>query len=83
MVTMTAAEFNRAPSAVKRQVLSSDEPVLVTDRARPTLVVMKYDDYVQLAGQAPVTDLASWLEMDEDIDFEPPTLGLGLTTVDL
>jgi len=83
MVTMTAAQFNRAPSAVKRQVLSSDEPVLVTDREKPSLVVMKYVDYVHLTGQPIVVDLADWLQMDEDIDFEPEPVRLGLQVVDL
>jgi len=83
MVTMTAAQFNRAPSAVKRQVLNSDEPVLVTDREKPSLVVMKYVDYMYLTGQPVVVDLADWLEMEEAVDFEPEPLGLGLQVVDL
>jgi len=71
MVTMTAAQFNRAPSAVKRQVLAPDTPVLVTDRDAPSLVVMKDADYVRLTGQSLGTDLADWLEPGCDIDFEP------------
>ena len=83
MVTMTATEFNRAPSAVRRAVLESDEPVLVTDRATPSLVVMKYIDFVHLTGRPVGDDLATWLELDYDIDFEPAPVGLGLAEVDL
>ena len=82
MVTMTAAEFNRAPSAVKRRVLGSGKPVVVTDRATPSLVVMAYADYVKLTGQPDITDLADWLRMDEDIDFTPAPVGLGLQEID-
>ena len=81
-MTMTAAEFNRAPSAVKRHVLDSGEPVVVTDRSKPSVVVLGYDDYVAMTGQPLITDMAAWLEMDEDIEFEPPTIGLGLREVD-
>jgi len=82
MVTMTAAEFNRAPSAVKRRVMESDEPVLVTDHDKPSLVVMRYADYVQMAGKQVTVDVANWLRMDQDVDFEPTPLGLGLSVVD-
>jgi len=83
MVSMTAAQFNRAPSAVKRLVIQGGEPVVVTDRDRPSVVVLSYDAYLAMSGQPLITDMAAWLEMDEDIDFEPPTAGFGLREVDL
>lgn len=83
METMTAAQFNRMPSAVKRTVLSSDDPVMVTDRDRPTLVVMKYVDYLHLTSKNMDANPADWLEMDDDIDFEPATIELGLQVVNL
>jgi len=83
MVTLTATEFNRAPSAVRRAVLESDEPVLVTDRATPSLIVMKYIDFVHLTSRPVGDDLASWLELDYDIDFEPVPVSLGLSEVEL
>ena len=83
MQTLTAAEFNRSPSLVKRRVLRSKEPVLVTDRAEPSLVVMKYIDYVHLTQRSQVTDLAEWLEMTDEIDFDPTPIELGIQAVDL
>jgi len=83
MVVITGAEFNRAPSAVKRRVLETDEPVIVTEHARPAMVVMRYADYSALAGHPAVTDLAEWLQMDEVADFDPEPIGLGLQAVDL
>ena len=83
MTTMTAAEFNRAPSSVKRRVLESEDPIVVTDRDRPTLVVMKYKDYLDLTTSRTVTNVAEFLAMEDDIDFEPPRVGLGLQEVNL
>ena len=83
MLVMPATTFNRAPSAVKRQVLASDEPVLVTERDEPTLVVMRYSEYIELTRQAPIKDLADWLQLDTDIELETPTLGFGLRPVEL
>jgi len=83
MVIMPATVFNREPSAVKRQVFASDEPVLVTDRDEPSLVVMRYTDYVELKRQAAIPDLADWLQLDAEIDVEIPVMGFGLRPVDL
>ena len=83
MVTVTAAEFNRAPSKVKYHAVETGEPVFVTDRSRPSLVVMKYDAYLRLTDAAPITNLADWLQMDEEIDFDPEPLSLELAAVDL
>jgi len=82
MVTMTAAEFNRTPSAVRRQVLTSREPVLVADRKRPSLVVMAYNDYISLTTPPPA-DPAAWLRMDADIDFDPAPVNIGLRVPEL
>jgi len=83
MVTMSATVFNREPSAVKRKVMESSEPVVVTERDQPSLVVMRYDDYIRLTGNATVSDLAEWLQLDTDIDIDIPSLGFGLKPVDL
>jgi len=80
---MPATKFNREPSAVKRQVLASGEPLLVTDRDKPSLVVMRYSDYIELTGQTPIEDLADWLQLDTDIELETPSLGFGLRPVEL
>jgi PHD/YefM family antitoxin component YafN of YafNO toxin-antitoxin module len=80
---MTGAEFNRAPSAVKQHVLDSAEPVVVTERTKPVLVVMGYDDYVHLTSRPIITDLAEWLRLDEDIDFEPEPWRVGLRVPEL
>lgn len=74
MTSVSATEFNRNPSQVKR--LAAEGPVVVTEHHRPTLVVLSYADYEQLTA-AP-SGIGTWLQMDEDIDFEIEPLGLGV-----
>ncbi|MDR0592681.1 MAG: type II toxin-antitoxin system prevent-host-death family antitoxin [Bifidobacteriaceae bacterium] len=76
--TVTAAEFNRAPSDVKRRALT--RPVRVTERGRPSVVVMSYADYRRLSGLP--DDLAAWLELPDDAgpaaeaEIEPAQIAL-------
>ena len=46
--TFTSREFNRDPGSVKRAALSG--PVFITDRDRPSLVVLAMRDYERLTG---------------------------------
>ena len=68
--TFTSREFNRDPGSVKRAALSG--PVFITDRDRPSLVVLAMKDYERLTGRG-----RSLLDVlmpgdDQDFDFEPP-----------
>lgn len=68
MSTVTAREHNQHPSAVKRA--AAHEPVIITDRGKPTHVLMSYDEYERITGDEP--SLVDLLMMpDDDIDFEP------------
>ncbi|MGP9722745.1 type II toxin-antitoxin system Phd/YefM family antitoxin [Corynebacterium sp. AOP40-9SA-29] len=66
MATVPATEFNRSPSQIKR--LTADGPVIVTERERPTLVVLSYEDYERIT--ATPSGLGTWLQMDEDTDLD-------------
>ena len=79
MTTVTAAEFNRWPSRVRRQAAIA--PVIVTDRDRPSVVVMPYETYSRLCPQ--VENLADWLAADDGIEIEIEPLVLGLRPADL
>ncbi|HEY3714860.1 MAG TPA: type II toxin-antitoxin system Phd/YefM family antitoxin [Jatrophihabitantaceae bacterium] len=74
MATVTAAEFNQRPSQVKRA--AEDEPVVITEHSRPSFVLLTYAEYQRLL-RTPV-DLAEWLEMDEEIEFEIDPVGLDI-----
>lgn len=74
MATVTAAEFNQRPSQVKRA--AEDEPVVITEHSRPSFVLLTYAEYQRLLRTPP--DLADWLEMDDEVDFEIEPVGLGI-----
>lgn len=78
MTTVPATNFNRNPSQIKR--LAAEGPVVVTEHDRPTLVVLSYADYEKLTASP--SRLGSWLQMDEDIDFEIEETGLGIEPED-
>ena len=50
MKMVTSREFNQDVSLAKR--LARTEPVIVTDRGRPTHVLLTFDAYQRLSGQA-------------------------------
>lgn len=49
MKTVTSREFNQDVSAAKR--IAREEPLVVTDRGRPTHVLMSIEAYRGLAGR--------------------------------
>ncbi|HEY2709645.1 MAG TPA: type II toxin-antitoxin system Phd/YefM family antitoxin [Caulobacteraceae bacterium] len=68
--TLSARQFNQDSSKVRRA--AQDGPVVITDRGRPSLVVMTYQDYQQLTGRG--MSLAEALAADDDVEFDPPRL---------
>lgn len=74
MVTVTAAEFNQRPSQVKRA--AEGEPVVITEHSRPSFVLLTYAEYQRLLRTP--ADLADWLEMDEEVEFEIEPAGLDI-----
>jgi prevent-host-death family protein len=74
MATVTAAEYNQRPSQVKRA--AEDEPVVITEHSRPSFVLLTYAEYQRLLRTP--SDLAEWLEMDEEIEFEIDPVGLDI-----
>lgn len=66
MSIVNARTFNQAPSKVK--AMAGDGPVFVTDRGRPTLVVLSIEAYERMAGGGNIRDS---LRMDRDVDLDP------------
>jgi PHD/YefM family antitoxin component YafN of YafNO toxin-antitoxin module len=50
--------------------------VVITERSRPSFVLLTYAEYQRLLRTP--TDLADWLEMDEEIEFEIEPVGLDI-----
>ena len=78
--TFTSRDFNRDPGRVKRAAQSG--PVFITDRNKPSLVVLTIKDYERLAGRgASLLDLLT-PKGDQDFDFEPPKAEIVARPVD-
>ena len=73
MSVISARTFNQSPS--KAKAMAKDGPVFVTDRGRPTLVLIDIVEYERLRGTGNIRDS---LAMTDDVAFEPvisPDLG--------
>jgi prevent-host-death family protein len=70
VVTMTSREFNQSASEAKKASLNG--PVFITDRGKPSHVLLSIEEYRKLTGG--VTTLADALAQQDsmDVDFEPP-----------
>lgn len=68
--TLTSREFHQNSAKVKRAV--QDGPVIITDRGKPSLVLLSYQAYEEL--QTPHISVADALYMPgaEDIDLPLP-----------
>jgi prevent-host-death family protein len=72
ITTLTSREFNQDVSRAKRAAKKG--PVFVTDRGRPSHVLLTIDEYRKLNGKRKsILDLLAMPEVG-DIDFEPPRL---------
>lgn len=72
MSVISSREFNHDRSKARR--LAADEPVIITDRGRPSHVLMSYAEYLKLTRQGKsIAELIS-MDSDDDIDFDPPKL---------
>ncbi|MGN6243831.1 MAG: type II toxin-antitoxin system Phd/YefM family antitoxin [Motilibacteraceae bacterium] len=79
MATVSSRDFNQDVSAAKR--VAATEPVVITDRGRPSHVLLSIEMYRTL-----VTDqrnIVDWLSADDDLDLEPGRVELSLTVPDL
>jgi PHD/YefM family antitoxin component YafN of YafNO toxin-antitoxin module len=53
-------------------------PVVITDRGRPTWVLMRHDAWRRLVGERNnIRQLLAQADAAEDVDIDPPRLGGG------
>jgi prevent-host-death family protein len=69
---LSSREFNRDTGRAKKA--AERGPVIITDRDRPTHVLLTVEEYRRILGQR--ESIADLLAMPEtaDIDFEPPRM---------
>lgn len=81
ITTLTSRELNHDVSSAKKA--AKDGPVIITDRGKPSHVLMTYDEFRRLSGGH--RSLAQALAMPglSDIDFDPPRAEVAPRGVDL
>lgn len=73
ITTLSSREFNQDTSRAKKA--AKHGPVFVTDRGRPSHVLLSIEEYRRLTGTgASLVDLLAMPDADA-VDFEPPKLG--------
>lgn len=81
ITTLSSREFNQDASGAKRA--ASKGPVIITDRGRPSHVLLTIEAYQALTGDgASIVDLLA-MPGAEEIAFEPPHMQLATRPVDL
>ncbi len=81
ITTMTSREFNQDLSKAKRA--AQEGPVMVTDRGKPTLVLLSVNEYEKITETGKnILDLLAMPEAAA-LDFSPPKLKLNSKPVDL
>jgi prevent-host-death family protein len=69
ITTMTSREFNQDLASAKRA--ATEGPVFVTDRGQPSLVLVSYEEWAQLAGKGKtIADALSGSREGADLEFE-------------
>ena len=70
VVTMTSRKFNQSASEAKKASLNG--PVFITDRGKPSHVLLSIEEYRKLIGG--MTSLADALAQQDpmDVEFEAP-----------
>jgi prevent-host-death family protein len=78
--TLSSRELNQDVSRAKRAARSG--PVIITDRGRPSHVLLTYEAYERL--DRPRRSIFDALAMPEaaDVEFDPPRMDLKLNPVD-
>jgi prevent-host-death family protein len=73
ITTISSREFNQDAGGAKRA--AEKGPVIITDRGRPSHVLLSYEEYRKLAGAGrSLLDIVAQ-DVDDDIDFDPPRMG--------
>jgi prevent-host-death family protein len=72
ITTLSSREFNQDTSRAKKAARNG--PVFVTDRGRPSHVLLTIEEYRRLTGTGQsLVDLLAMPDA-EDVEFEPPKL---------
>lgn len=81
ITTLSSRELNHDVSSAKKA--AQNGPVIITDRGKPSHVLMTYDEFQRLTGKR--RSLVEALAMPglSDIDFDPPRIEIVPRRIDL
>ena len=81
MTVMTSRQFNQDSSGAKKA--AANGPVFITDRGKPSHVLLTIDEYTKLAGKTASIAERFYSQGADEIDFEPPRIDdFGLKPAD-
>ncbi|CAI8694786.1 type II toxin-antitoxin system Phd/YefM family antitoxin [Burkholderia cepacia] len=80
ITTLSSREFNQDVTKAKKA--TKDGPVFISNRGRPTHVLLSFEDYQRLTQQ--IRNIADALALPdvEDIEFDPPRADVRIKQVD-
>ncbi|TIX90988.1 type II toxin-antitoxin system Phd/YefM family antitoxin [Rhizobium sp. P44RR-XXIV] len=78
---LSSREFNHDVSSAKKA--AQNGPVIITDRGKPSHVLMTYNEFERLTGKRPNLIDALSIPGLSDIDFDPPRVKAVPCGVDL
>jgi prevent-host-death family protein len=81
ITTLSSRELNHDVSSAKKAAKGG--PVIITDRGKPSHVLMTYEEFQRLTGKR--RSLVEALAMPglSDIGFDPPRAGIAPREIDL
>lgn len=79
ITTISSRDFNQDTSGAKKA--SRNGPVVITDRGKPSHVLLSIEEYQKLTGKLP--SIVELLAMPADIDFDPQPVHIGIKSADL
>jgi len=80
ITTLSSREFNQDTGRAKKA--TAEGPVFITDRGKPSHVLLSIEDYQRITGGR--RKIADALAMPglTDIKFDPPRVSIGIRPVD-
>ncbi len=81
ITTLSSRELNHDVSSAKKA--AQNGPVVITDRGKPSHVLMTYDEFRRLNGKRRSLTQALALPGLSDIDFDAPRVEIAPRAVDL
>lgn len=81
ITTISSRDFNQDTSGAKKA--SKTGPVVITDRGKPSHVLLSIEDYQRLTGSLPsIVELLA-MPGPNDIEFEPQPARISMKPADL